>query len=204
MKKIIRLTETQLHSLIKESVNKVLREDIFPKVGKKTSSYYSDRVPYDDEWADKYGSQGMHGQSEWEGEINQSIPNEVYGLAQRVENLGRRIFGGDDLDIDVSADRNDEWIERDNSSGTETSFRGVMTITVNNDDLNRHKGQGRINIDVRGSIKKFMKIVYSLFNTYCDDVNITSETGFNTTFHVNFSCPFIEGRNTQLNVTNKH
>lgn len=171
----IRLTESQLHRVIKESVKKVLREGIFPKVGRMTSSYNSDNIPYDDDWVDKYGSGGIHSQSEWEGEINQSIPNEVHGLAQRVENLGLRMFGTDCIDIDVSADRNDEFVESGDVFGTDTTFRGIISIYVSREDFIRktfRQEETRINFD--SVFKKFIKLVNSMFNQYCNDVNITT------------------------------
>ena len=49
MKRIIRLTESDLHNIIKESVSKLLREDVLGDDWRETESPYNNYEPFEDQ-----------------------------------------------------------------------------------------------------------------------------------------------------------
>lgn len=188
----ISLNEAQLRNLIAESIKKVLKEEIVSEPGKYISAYYNDYVPYDDDYIERYGNGGVYDSDNGDNDkINRSIPNEVYGLAQRVENLAKRI-NLYEPEIKISADRTDT--ERERSSGgwseewTETSFDGIMTIRFSS-----------MSIDEKAKYDKFLSMLYRIFNYYCENVRINSNKFYGSyEINVKFSCPYKDGRNNKF------
>ena len=118
-KQVIRLTESDLHRIIKESVNKVLNE-VTVRTGSHQSFRY-DPVPYDDDWIERYGNHPAYSADEPAEKNN--ITSHLYALVNRIEKCLEK--KGLPARVDVSED----FIESDNQDSYSSYY--IATLRVN-------------------------------------------------------------------------
>ena len=206
MKKRVRLTERDLHRIVKESVNRLLREEILGTPGRKTRSFDGD-VPYDDDYVEKYGSSAYHSYNDDELDdkgfetTNQTISKDVAAFLKRVDNAVTRKFGGhctirygmDSEDIDRETN-NDLW----SCSWTDTRNAHKISFCWMNNASNL--------VDERISRKVFNFVTRMIMN-YCPyELTISNANVSYREVDINLEYEDMKklGRNNKINLSNKH
>ena len=208
-KKVIRLTENDLHKIVKESVKRILKEDIYGKVGKRSSTFDTDNIPYDDDYIEKYGATSPYASNIDNDDVdddypyertNQSINRDAVAFLHRIESAVEAKFGGR-CDITYSMDKNE--IDREQGNWSWTDIEDTDKVSFHwysgfGSDPKNYEGHGN---DVFQFVLKFIKM------KNMDGIKISNvETS-------KFDCSLVFdletrtndfGRNNKINISNKH
>lgn len=206
MKKLIRLTESDIHRIVKESVNRILREEVLGTHGRKTRSFDGE-VPYDDDYVEKYGSSAYHSDNDDELDdkgfetTNQTISKDVAAFLKRVDNAVTRKFGGHCI---IRYGMDSEDIDRERNSGEwscwRTDTRNTHKISFCWRNYASNLGDKRIN-------RKVFNFVTRMITNYCPyELTISNANVSYSEVDIDLEYEDMKklGRNNKINLSNKH
>jgi hypothetical protein len=204
-KKLIRLTESDLHKIVRESVKRILREEIYGMPGRKISSFRGE-VPYDDDYVEKYGSNEPYA-SNRDDELdnkgfettNQTISKDVAAFLRRVDNAVTRKFGGY---CDISYRMDSEDTDREKHYG---GYIETWTDTEDTDVIEFSWRSDFKHGDIASKVLMFVMKMFAAYKPYGLQVTNTDVTHMTVTIEMKINGRRNDfGRNNKINISNKH